>query len=127
MHGSPISKWDNRLLWEKYDYQKFGITSEPYFDLDFDKVFYITDAGRTWNNESINLRDKVSSNFNFTFNHTKDIIEAIKKNQLPDKIMINIHPEHWADSSLEWLKIWINRKVRNAGKKLYMAGVKRKA
>lgn len=21
MHGSPLSKWDNRKLWEKYDYQ----------------------------------------------------------------------------------------------------------
>ncbi|MBC8179929.1 hypothetical protein H8E88_02285 [candidate division KSB1 bacterium] len=25
MHGSPLSKYDNRLLWEKYDYRDYGI------------------------------------------------------------------------------------------------------
>ena len=25
MHGSPLSKWDNRRLWEKYDFHKFQL------------------------------------------------------------------------------------------------------
>jgi hypothetical protein len=25
MHGSPLSKWDNRDLWKKYNYREFGI------------------------------------------------------------------------------------------------------
>ena len=25
MHGSPLSKWDNRDLWKKYDYRNYGI------------------------------------------------------------------------------------------------------
>src|SRR3972149_2832074 len=25
MHGSPMSKWDSRLIWQKYDYRKLGI------------------------------------------------------------------------------------------------------
>jgi len=29
MHGSPLSKYDNRLLWEKYDYRDFGIVGSP--------------------------------------------------------------------------------------------------
>ena len=37
MHGSPMSEFDNRLLWKTYDYKTSGIISEPYFDLDFDK------------------------------------------------------------------------------------------
>jgi len=32
--------------------------------------------------------------------------------------MINIHPEHWADSNLEWWKIWVVRKVKNFGKRI---------
>ena len=40
MHGSPLSKWDNRDLWTKYDYRDFGIIGEPYFDVDFNEVFY---------------------------------------------------------------------------------------
>ncbi len=46
MHGSPLSKYDNKEIWEKYDYRDYGIIAEPYFDIDFDEVFYITDTGR---------------------------------------------------------------------------------
>ena len=34
MHGSPMSKQDNRQLWEKYDYHDHGIIAEPYFDVE---------------------------------------------------------------------------------------------
>jgi len=46
MHGSPLSKYDNRKIWEKYDYRDYGIIAEPYFDIDFNEVFYMTDKGR---------------------------------------------------------------------------------
>ena len=58
MHGSPLSKWDNRLLWQYYDYHDFGIKGEPYFDLDFSKVLYLTDTGRRWDGEAVSIRDK---------------------------------------------------------------------
>ena len=122
MHGRPLSKWDNRLLWKKYDYKDYGILSEPYFDIDFNKVLYITDAGRSWNNESINLRDKVDSKFIFSFKHTDEIISSLNNNKLPEKIMINIHPEHWTDSNLEWWKIWVVRKIKNFGKRIIIRG-----
>ena len=59
MHGSPLSKWDNRDLWKKYDYRDFGIIAEPYFDVDFDEVFYLTDTGRRWDGDKVSVRDKV--------------------------------------------------------------------
>ncbi|HHB94473.1 MAG TPA: hypothetical protein ENK88_04940 [Campylobacterales bacterium] len=120
MHGRPTSKWDSRLLWSKYNYRKYGILSEPYFDIDFQKILYITDAGRAWNNESINRRDKVDSNFNFKFNHTIDIISNIRKKTLPDMLMINIHPEHWSKGGIEWYKILYIRKVKNFLKRLLL-------
>ena len=120
MHGRPTSKWDSRLLWKKYDYKKYDLLSEPYFDIDFNKVLYITDAGRSWNNENMNLRDKVKSKFVFSFNQTEDIIQALEKNGLPNKLMINIHPEHWADTSAEWWRIWIVRKIKNYGKRIFL-------
>jgi hypothetical protein len=61
MHGSPLSKWDNRDLWKRYDYRDYGIIAEPYFDLDFDEVFYLTDTGRSWNNSKASVRDKVGT------------------------------------------------------------------
>ncbi len=59
MHGSPLSKYDNRLIWHKYDYRKLGIIGEPYFDLDFDEVFYLTDTGRRWDGGGVSVRDKI--------------------------------------------------------------------
>lgn len=59
MHGSPLSKYDNRKLWEKYYYRDFGIIGEPYFDVDFGEVLYLTDTGRRW--DGVSRRDKVSS------------------------------------------------------------------
>ncbi|NEW60223.1 hypothetical protein GSY74_02910 [Sulfurovum sp. bin170] len=118
MHGRPTSRWDSRLLWERYDYRRYGISSEPYFDIDFQKILYITDAGRAWNNEAINLRDRVESDFDFLFNHTADIISNIDRGRVPDKIMINIHPEHWADELFEWYRILLIRKIKNFVKKI---------
>jgi hypothetical protein len=120
MHGSPLSKWDSRDLWGKYNYRDYGIISEPYFDIDFSQVQYITDAGRSWNNAAINLRDKVNSPFENNFKHTNNIIKAAENGQLSEQIMFNIHPEHWAANSPEWLKIWAVRKVKNAVKKVVL-------
>jgi hypothetical protein len=58
MHGSPMSKWDSRILWKYYDYRDFGIAGEPYFDVNFDEVLYLTDTGRSWNGSSVSIRDK---------------------------------------------------------------------
>ena len=64
MHGSPMSRWDSRLLWKYYDYRDFGISGEPYFDIDFNKVLYLTDTGRRWDGEKVNVRDKWHSVWN---------------------------------------------------------------
>jgi hypothetical protein len=58
MHGSPLSKWDSRLLWDRYDYRDYGIVGEPYFDIDFGRVAYYTDTGRRWDGEAVSVRDK---------------------------------------------------------------------
>ncbi|MDZ7760810.1 MAG: hypothetical protein U5L00_11205 [Desulfovermiculus sp.] len=59
MHGSPLSRHDNRDLWKTYDYRDFGIIGEPYFDVDFGQVLYLTDTGWRWDGSSVSIRDKV--------------------------------------------------------------------
>ncbi len=59
MHGSPRSKFDNRLVRTKYDYWDLGIVGEPYFDIDFSEVLYLTDTGRRWDGDRFSVRDKV--------------------------------------------------------------------
>jgi hypothetical protein len=58
MHGSPVSKFDNREIWRKYDYRKLNIITEPYFDIDFSETLYLTDTGRKWNGRNLSIRDK---------------------------------------------------------------------
>jgi hypothetical protein len=58
MHGSPMNMWDSRLLWKYFDYHDFGIIGEPYFDVDFNKVLYLTDTGRSWDRGTVSVRDK---------------------------------------------------------------------
>ncbi len=118
MHGSPLANVDNRDLWKVYDYRYYGIMGEPYFDIDYNHVLYITDAGRRWNNENVNRRDRVNSRFNYRFKATQDIIEAIKSNMFPDKIMMNIHPHNWSDNYWNWLKILAWQETKNVAKKI---------
>ncbi|MCG2810707.1 MAG: hypothetical protein L6428_04510 [Candidatus Aminicenantes bacterium] len=59
MHGSPLSRYDNRDLWKNFDYHDLGIIGEPYFDIDFDEVMYLTDTGRRWDGDRVSIRDKV--------------------------------------------------------------------
>ena len=116
MHGSPLSKWDNRDLWKTYSYKEFGIIAEPYFDLDFNEILYLTDTGRNWNNAG-SLRDKVESKFNTHFNSTNEIIRAFKNKELPDKIMFNFHPQRWTNSNSLWMKELVFQNIKNTIKK----------
>lgn len=116
MHGSPLSKYDNRLLWKYYNYKDYGVDFEPYFDLDYNEVFYITDTGRQWNNENISVRDKVDSGFNIHVKSTQHLIQLAEADQLPDKIMINTHPHRWFNPGLGWAKELIIQNVKNVVK-----------
>lgn len=119
MHGSPMSKYDSKDLWKKYHYQDFGIIGEPYFDINFDKVFYLTDTGRKWDGENVSVRDKVVSAFKHTFHTSNDIIAAAKTGALPNQIMFTFHPQRWNNSLLLWTKELLLQSVKNTVKKLF--------
>jgi hypothetical protein len=122
MHGSPLSKWDNRQLWQRYDYHDFGVIGEPYFDIDFDEVLYLTDTGRSWNGGDSNIRDKVhASDRNFTFRRTTDIMAALRNSSLPNKLMLNIHPQRWHDSYIPWFRELVWQNTKNLGKRIFIA------
>ena len=59
MHGSPRSKYDNRDLWKRFNYKSYGIKGEPYFDLNFNNIYYLTDTGRRWDGFNVSVRDKI--------------------------------------------------------------------
>lgn len=113
MHGSPTSGYDNRDLWKTINYRDFDIIGEPYFDIDFNEVFYLTDTGRCWDGQKFSRRDKVKTQFIQSFHHTEEIIEAIKNESLPTKIMITTHPQRWTDSWSEWFLELFLQNIKN--------------
>jgi hypothetical protein len=120
-HGSPKSRYDSKDIWKKYDYRELGIIGEPYFDIDFNEVFYLTDTGRRWDGWKVSLRDKVPQQEKWkkaglVFHSTKDIIKAAENNQLPNKIMITTHPQRWTDKPLPWVKELVWQRVKNVVK-----------
>ncbi|MDR1698887.1 MAG: hypothetical protein LBR75_03575 [Prevotellaceae bacterium] len=120
MHGSPTSKIDNKDIWKIYNYKNFEIIGEPYFDIDFNQIFYLTDTGRLWDGEKYSVRDKVKSAFNLHFKTTNDIIKASESGILPNKIMITTHPQRWTDNPFEWLIELFSQLLKNAVKRLYI-------
>ncbi len=112
MHGSPLSRHDNQDLWKFYDYRESGIIGEPYFDVDYTKVFYITDTGRMWNNSSASIRDRVASGFDIPVKSTAHLMDLAVRGKLPDQVMITIHPQRWHDRPWPWARelVWQNTK-----------------
>lgn len=126
MHGSPISKHDNREIWYKYDYKKLGLTAEPYFDTNFNEVFYLTDTGRSWDGHNFNIRDKViKSNpitndtfLNLKYHSTNDIIRSLEQKSFPEQAMLNFHPQRWHKEPISWIKELIWQNLKNQGKRM---------
>jgi hypothetical protein len=51
------------------------------------------------------------------FRHTWNIIDAAERGVLPDKIMINTHPQRWTDNPVEWAKELVWQNVKNVIKR----------
>jgi hypothetical protein len=123
MHGSPRARYDNKVIWSKYDYKQLGLIGEPYFDINFNECAYFTDTGRRWNASQMSIRDKVNSAYRFNFKTTYHIIE--NSALLPPGIMFNIHPQRWHNRLLPWAKELIVQNVKNIIK-YYIASKKQK-
>ena len=125
MHGAPTSQWDGKELWKHYDYHDLGIIGEPYFDIDFSQMFYLTDTGRCWDGYKVSVRDKIpvyQDQWNaqgLVYHTTNDIIHAAEQGSLPPCIMITTHPQRWTDSPLSWLKELLTQNAKNIIKRLF--------
>ena len=125
MHGAPTSQWDGKELWKHYNYRDLGIIGEPYFDIDFSQMFYLTDTGRCWDGYKVSVRDKIpvyQDEWNaqgLVYHTTNDIIHAAEQGSLPSCIMITTHPQRWTDRPLAWLKELLVQNAKNIIKRLF--------
>jgi hypothetical protein len=99
MHGRPFSKYDNRDLWNAYDFRDFGIIGEAYLSAGKD-LNYFSDTGRSWSNHN-SIRDYIPGNEeNFTAESTSDLVRLIEGGEL-DNLYILTHPERWSLNAID--------------------------
>jgi hypothetical protein len=114
-HGSPLSKFDNRDLWNNHDFREFGIMGEGL--LSIRDVQYFTDTGRCWNGDN-NIRDKSVFFIVALEMTTTDEIMSYMRSKMPDKLYIGIHPERWAINQSDRFRGIARDYLINAGKKM---------
>ena len=105
MHGSPLSKYNNKALWEKEEnhklLNKLGILGEVYLDIDYRDIAYIGDTGRTWLRTGSNIRDYVNSNIRIQINNFYELLEAFRSKKY-SKVCFQVHPERWSDNIFDY-------------------------
>ncbi len=142
MEGAPLSNHDNRDLWKHYNYRDYGIIGEPYFEVDFSKVLYLTDTGRRWDGDRFSIRDRVSTSPRRTeppvraknlspprtahtgeirfaptrYQSTHQIITAANNGSLPNQILFTFHPQRWTSKPMPWLQELVWQNVKNVVK-----------
>ncbi len=133
MHGSPKSQYDSKQLWSKgVTYHNLGIVGEPYFDVDFSDVFYLTDTGRQWDGFKVSLRDKIDkyqevwNEEGLMFHSTDDILKGLEEDKVPHHVMITTHPQRWNESWALWLEELFLQKSKNIIKRVLVKAAKRK-
>lgn len=114
MHGSPIYPWLNTDIWQDYDFRDFGIIGEPYLSIDYSKVTYLSDTGRSWAGKH-SLKDVVNRNNPGKLKSTEEVIEAIRNNCLSSACLV-VHPKRWNDSGAQWLKELVGQSIKNVVK-----------
>ena len=114
-HGSPLSKYNNRDFWKKYRINEFDLLGLAYDSVNFEKIYYLTDTGRTFGQTSSNIRDKPATSYLFDkkIRSTRDVIKLLKKDC---NIYITTHPERWSQGSLDWYWEYIFQNFKNMGK-----------
>ncbi|UUX91813.1 hypothetical protein [Methanoplanus endosymbiosus] len=118
MHGSPLSPYDNRNLWDKYDYKNYGVIGDAY--LSISNVRYFSDTGRNWNGRN-SLRDNLSGTYQEFRNKdslkSTDNLISYLQNNFDSDVYLTVHPERWAYNIRSLFISKVTDSVFNSGKK----------
>jgi len=116
MHSRPLSKWDNRLIFDRYSLSDFDLSGETYRSIDHNDYMYIADSGRNWNSNRIVVWDSVQGiQLPYIAKGTRGLIEYMSSNDL--KVQLLIHPNRWSNNVFEWIYQYACDIVINAIKK----------
>ncbi len=103
MHGRPLLPYDNRDIWNHYDYRDCGVLQEAYKDIPWTRYLYLTDVGSRWDSDK-NLRDHAPDHDAQIggIRTTSDLIGAL--NNMNKNLIISTHPERWPKSLAGWIQ-----------------------
>lgn len=120
MHGRPLSRYDNRDLWKKYDFRDFGIEGEAYLSMAGRGLRYLTDTGRNWGGKH-SVRDVMPGGGAALplVETTDDLVEWIGFTG-GEGLYLTVHPERWAMNGGEWIISSSKDVVVNFGKNILM-------
>jgi hypothetical protein len=109
MHGAPLSPWDNRDIWKAARPQDFGLVGETYRDIDYARVSYFSDTGRTWHPLRYNIRDHAPAPPGALVDTTEELIALVASRRLP-RLCLLVHPDRWSATPAEWhVRAWRDR------------------
>lgn len=95
-----------------YSLSDFDLIGEPYINVNFDEVYYLTNTGYAWDGGKCAVRDVVENHFDLSFHKTDEIIIAVQSDTFPHKCLILAHTL-WTDSLLQWVVLHLREFVRN--------------
>ena len=120
MHGSPLSRYDNRDLWKRYDFGEFGLVGEAYLSMAGKGLRYLTDTGRNWGGKH-SVRDAMPGAGGIPPSvATTDDLARWVGSAGEEGLYLTVHPERWAMSEGEWAVSYSQDVVSNFGKKVLM-------
>jgi hypothetical protein len=79
------------------------------------------DPGRRWNHAGASIRDRVDSGFDIRVNSTGHLMALAREGRLPERVMINTHPQRWEDRAWPWVKELVWQNVKNGVKKIVLS------
>ena len=118
MHGSPLSRYNNRELWSKYDFRDFRITGEAYLSMTGKGFRYLTDTGRSWNSK-YSVRDALPGSSTVPVETTDDLIAWIESSG-ERMLYLTVHPQRWAISEVDRIAGSAEDGLMNIGKRVIL-------
>ena len=115
MHGNPLSRFDNRDLWKKYDFKKYGILGESYKSINFNEFTYFSDSGRSWDTKYKVHDTIVQDGPRMVIRSTDELIGLIKRDDI-NRLYILAHPILWTRNMPVWYREFFRQNIFKVGK-----------
>lgn len=119
MHGNPLTPYDNRAMWDAPDdLSSFDLLGGAYLSMDFGDVTYFSDAGRTWRDGALKVKDppRCVRQKTVQATTTRDLAMLIGTHRV-ERACVLSHPSRWADSYGQYVTAAATDRLVNVGKR----------